>query len=350
MALIVILAAIAGEITMRFRTIAILSVLFAGMAFGQGDKGTLQGTVSDPVGVALANAPVQARNARTGTIYKATSTATGSYSLADLPGGQYDVTVTIPGLKGFERKGVAVLAAKTQQLDIRLEETTQLGTLGEDTLAIQADAKKHAPPSGPTPRMADGKPDLSGTWWSPRTVDPGKPEWLPAAVAVAKQRADNNRVDSPQARCLPSPVLRLGPVYALVQSAGMMVEISDDDSPGFHQIYIDGRAHPKDPMVGWYGHNVGHWEGDTLVIDRIGFNDVGWLDQEAHPHSEKLHVVERYRRPDLGHLETEITVEDPEVLAKPYTIKRVSDLAPTEDIFEFICPENNRDVVHLVGK
>jgi hypothetical protein len=222
---------------------------------------------------------------------------------------------------------------RRNNFDIRLEETTQLSTLGEDTLAIQADAKKHAPPSGPTPRMANGKPDLSGTWWSPRTVDPGKPEWLPAAVA--KQRADNNRVDSPPARCLPSPVLRLGPVYALVQSAGMMVEISDDDSPGFHQIYLDGRAHPKD---------------DTLVIDRIGFNDVGWLDQEAHPHSEKLHVVERYTRPDLGHLETEITVEDPEVLAKPYTMKRVSDLAPTEDIFEFICPENNRDVSHLVGK
>ena len=335
---------------MRLRTIAILSGLFAGMALGQSDKGTLQGTVSDPVGVALANAPVQAKNAGTGMIYKATSAATGRYSLADLPAGQYEVSVTIPGLKPFSRGNVAVLAAKTQPLDIRLEETTQLSTLGEDTLAIQADAKKHAPPSGPAPRMADGKPDLSGTWWSPRTVDPGKPEWLPGAVAVAKQRADNNRVDSPQARCLPSPVLRLGPVYALVQGAGMMVEISDDDSPGFHQIYIDGRAHPKDPMVGWYGHNVGHWEGDTLVIDRIGFNDRGWLDQEAHPHSEKLHVVERYRRPDLGHLETEITVEDPEVLAKPYTTKRVSDLAPTEDIFEFICPENNRDVVHLVGK
>jgi hypothetical protein len=340
---------------MRFRTIAILSVLssvgiFGTTAFGQSDKGMLQGTVLDPIGVMRANAPVQAKNAAAGTVYKATSTAKGSYSIPDLPAGKYDITVTIPGLRPFEQKGVEVLAAKTQHLDIRLQETTQLGTLGEDTLAIEADTRKHAPPSGPAPRMADGKPDLSGTWWSPRTVDPGKPEWLPSAQAVAQERAANNRKDSPQARCLPSPIIRIGPVYALVQSAGMMVLISDDDSPGFHQIYLDGRNHPKDPMPAWYGHNVGHWEGDTLVIDRIGFNESSWLDQESHPHSEKLHVVERYRRPDLGHLETEITVEDPGVLAKPYTTKRVSDLAPTEDIYEFICPENNRDIVHMVGK
>jgi hypothetical protein len=335
---------------MRFRTPAIFFVLFTATAFAQSDKGALQGTVSDPVGAVLANAPVLAKNGDTGIVYRTASTAKGSYSIANLPAGTYEITVAIGGLKPFNRKGVSVVAAKTQQLDIRLEETTQLSTLGEDALAIAADARKHAPPSGPTPRTADGKPDLSGTWWSPRTVDPGKPEWLPFAEATAKERAANNRVDSPQARCLPSPIIRLGPVYAIVQSPGLMIEISDDDSPGFHQIYLDGRAHPKDPMPAWYGHNVGHWEGDTLVVDRIGFNERSWLDQESHPHSEKLHVVERYKRPDLGHLETEITVEDPAILAKPYTTKRVSELAPTEDIYEFICPENNRDVVHLVGK
>jgi hypothetical protein len=339
---------------MRLRTSATCFVLLASLfltpVFGQSDKGAINGTVSNPVGVVLPNAPVQAKNADTGMVYKATSSATGSYTLADLPAGKYDLSVGIPGLKAFDRKGVAVSAAKTQQLDIRLEETTQLSTLGEDTLAITADAKKHAPPSGPAPRTVDGKPDLSGTWWSPRTVDPGKPEWLPSAQAVMQQRVDNNRKDSPQARCLPSAIIRLGPVYAIVQSPAMRVEISDDDSPGFHQIYLDGRHHPKDPMPAWYGHNVGHWEGDTLVVDRVGFNEQSWLDQESHPHSDKLHVTERYKRPDLGHLETEITVEDPGILAKPYTTKRVSDLAPTEDIYEFICPENNRDVQHMVGK
>ena len=340
---------------MRSRTVTVLSVFFAcfmlaGSAFGESDKGTLQGTVFNPVGVAQANAPVQAKNAATGTIYKAVSSPAGSYTLPDLPAGKYDVTVAIGGLKPYARKDVAVQAAKIQQLDIKLEENTQLSTLGEDPLAIAADAKKHAPPVGPTPRMANGKPDLSGTWWSPRTVDPGKPEFLPSAEAVAQQRAENNRKDAPQAHCLPSAIIRLGPVYAIAQSPAFMIEISDDDSPGFHQVYLDGRSHPKDPMPAWYGHNVGHWEGDTLVVDRVGFNEKSWLDQDSHPHSEKLHVIERYTRPDLGHLETEVTVDDPGILAKPWTMKRVSDLAPTEDIYEFICPENNRDVVHLVGK
>ena len=340
---------------MRSRTVAVLSIFFAcftlaGSAFGESDKGTLQGTVFDPIGVIQPNAPVQAKNAGTGTIYKAVSSPAGTYTLPDLPAGKYDVTVAIGGLKPYARKDVPVQAAKIQQLDIKLEETTQLSTLGEDSLAIAADAKKHAPPSGPAPRMANGKPDLSGTWWSPRTVDPGKPEFLPSAEAVARQRAENNRKDAPQARCLPSAIIRLGPVYAIAQSPAFMVEISDDDSPGFHQVYLDGRSHPKDPMPAWYGHNVGHWEGDTLVVDRIGFNEKSWLDQDSHPHSEKLHVIKRYTRPDLGHLETEVTVDDPGILAKPWTMKRVSDLAPTEDIYEFICPENNRDVVHLVGK
>jgi hypothetical protein len=196
----------------------------------------------------------------------------------------------------------------------------------------------------------DGKPDLSGIWWSPRTVDPGKPQFLPKAVAVAKQRAENNRIDSPQAHCLPSAATRLGPVYEMVQSPGILVVISDDDSPGFHQIYTDGRAHPKDPNPAWYGHSIGHWEGDTLIVDRVAFDPRVWLDQDAHPHSDKLHIVERYRRPDLGHLETEVTVEDPGVLVEPWTTKRVSDLAPNQEIYEFICPENNKDVQHLVGK
>jgi hypothetical protein len=158
---------------MRLQRSAVFFVLFAATAFGQSDKGAIQGTVSDPVGAAQANAPVQAKNAESGKIYKATSTATGSYSLTDLPAGKYDVTVAIGGLKGFARNGVGVEAAKMQKLDIRLEEGTQLSTLGEDALGIAADAKKHAPPAGPAPRMGDGKPDLSGTWWSPRTVDPG---------------------------------------------------------------------------------------------------------------------------------------------------------------------------------
>ena len=181
-------------------------------------------------------------------------------------------------------------------------------------------------------------------------VDPGKPEWLPFAEKIAKERTANNRKDAPKARCLPSPLLFVGPLYEFVQSKSILVEISDDDSPGFHQIYLDGRGHPKEPDPLWYGHSIGHWEGDTLVVDRVNFFEDVWLDQGNHPHTDKLHIVERYRRPDLGHLETEITVEDPGILAKPWTLKQVADLAPKEEIREFMCEEGNTDVPHMVGR
>jgi hypothetical protein len=246
-------------------------------------------------------------------------------------------------------KGVIVKATLALKLDIRLGDTTQLNTLGEDRLRITADDQRHHPPTGPTPRTYGGKPDLSGVWWNPDTVDPGKPEFLPAAIAVQKQRLDANSKDSPQARCLPSAALRNGPLWEFVQSKDFLIYISDDESPGFHQIYLDGRGHPSDPNPAWYGHSIGSWDGDTLVVDRVAFDPRVWLDVESHPHSDQLHIIERYHRPNLGHLEIEITVEDPGVLAKPWTQKRVADLAH-EEIFEYICQENNRDVVHMVGK
>jgi len=173
--------------------------------------GSISGTVYDPFGRGLPNAPVQAKDAVSGTVFKGTSSASGSYALKDLPAGTYNVTVSIPALKAFSRNGLKVADAQTVALDIHIEETSQLSTLGEDTLAITADANKHAPPAGPTPRMKDGKPDLSGIWWRPTTVDNGKQEFLPNAVAVAKEREETNRKDSPQAHCLPEPSCGWGP-------------------------------------------------------------------------------------------------------------------------------------------
>ena len=316
---------------------------------GQAISGSITGTITDPADAAVEGAMVMATtNPSTGT-HRAVSDKDGKYSLPGLPPGAYDLQVTASAMQAFSKKAVAVQVGAPVHLDIRLDYNTQLGTLGEDRLTVEADAKRHHPPAGPTPRTSDGKPDLSGVYWSPRTTDTGLPEFLPAAQAVAKERLDNNRKDTPQAQCLPSAVLRWGPLVELVQSKQFLVIISDDDYPGFHQIYLDGRPHPPDPYE-WYGHNTGHWDGDTLVVDRVGFNDRVWLDQDLHPHSDKLHVVERYRRPDLGHLEIQITVDDPGVVAKPYTIKRVADLAPDQEIHEYICNENNQDVGHMVGK
>ena len=327
-----------------------LFVALSAAAAAQDKTGAIHGKVVDPDGVAVQSVAVRATNTKTGATVSATTGRDGSYTLNALSAGAYDIAVSADTMANFSRKGVAVDASQTVALEIRMQFNTQLGTLGEDRVAFKTNMERHRPPSGPTPRTKDGKPDLSGVWWTPTTIDSGSPQFLPAAEAVAEQRRAVNNKESPQAHCLPSNATRFGPLFQFVQSQDYLIMISDDDSPGFHQVYLDGRGHPADPNPAWYGHNIGHWEGDTLVVDRVGFHERVWLDQPAHPHSEKLHIVERYRRPDLGHLESEVTVDDPGVLAKPYTMKRVADLAQGYEIYEFICPENERDVRHMVGK
>jgi len=166
-----------------------------------------------------------------------------------------------------------------------------------------------------------------------------------------KQRAENNSKDNPSARCLPESLLKNAPMSRFAQTSSVLVMIIEDEVPGSRVVFLDGRSHPKDMDPAWTGHSTGKWEGETLVVDRAGFNDKTWLDGDGRPHTEMLHIVDRYRRPDLGHLEIQTTIEDPGALAKPWTLRKVADLAPAGDeVIEFICAENNKDVEHMVGK
>jgi hypothetical protein len=322
--------------------------LFVFSVWGQTNS-ALSGSVRDSSGIAVEAATVRAKNTQTQSMSTSVTSSEGSYKFSDLPPGVYDISITgVTAMSNFERKNV-VVESKPGVLDIRMDYNTQLGTLGEDRINLSVDARRHKPPAGPTPRTKDGKPDLSGVWWRPNDLSGGGPQFLPAADAIARERRDRNSKDSPQARCLPGAVLRFGPLFQMVQSDDYLVIINDDESPGFHVVYLNS-GHPEDPNPAWYGHNTAQWDGDTLVLDRVAFDERIWLDQAGHPHSPKLHVVERYRRPDLGHLESEIIVDDPGVLTKPYTIKRVAELAQGYNISEFICAENERDVQHMVGK
>jgi hypothetical protein len=202
--------------------------------------------------------------------------------------------------------------------------------------------------------MPDGKPDLSGFWSlvpADASAEAEQPEGLPWAEAVVKERIANDLRDMPTARCLPSGVTQTAGQGKFVQTPILLVILSE--FPGnTRQIFLDGRMHPNKLEPTWLGHSIGRWEGDALVVDTVGFNDKSWLGVilNPYPHTEMLHVVERYRRPDLAHLELEMTVQDPGAFKKPWVVRRTATLDPTNEIMEYICNENEKDLKHLVDK
>ena len=133
--------------------------------------------------------------------------------------------------------------------------------------------------------------------------------------------------------------------YQLVQAPKVLVMLYEGEFP--RQVYMDGRRHPKDPSPTWLGHSIGRWEGDTLVVDTVGFNGKVWVGMPGLPSSEMLHITERYTRPDMGHLEVEITVDDPGAYVKPWKVKKTSALAQDYELMEFICNEGERDLQHI---
>src|SRR5665213_2540661 len=330
---------------MRFALI----ICCASLSFGQ-NAGTITGTVSNLPGEAVANVAVQAVNSATNAIYKAASSANGVYTLPQLPSGAYEVSVVAQGFNPFVQKNITLAATQTLRLDIHLVDY-QLDTLG-DGREFRIDlTSPHATPSGPTPHTPDGKPDFSGVWYAQRPVDPGKPEPLPWVEALLRERAANNSKDAPGAHCLTRGVTAAGALfpYKLIQTPTLLVMLFEDDIPSHRQVFLDGRGHPKDPNPSWMGHSIGRWEGDVLVIDTVGFNDRSWPDPQGHPHTEQMRVTERLRRPDLGHLEIQFTIDDPGAYKKPWTMKRVADLDPGDAVGEYVC-ENNKDPEHMVGK
>jgi len=337
--------------------------LAANLLAQQVATGGIAGTITDPDGRALGRIPVQVANVATKVVYRATSSAIGEYSIAQVPAGTYQLTteVSTAAFRPFVRDNLQITPGQTVKLNIQLEEGIALNTLGDGRDFFQVRGSGLAPPAGAAPRMQDGKPDLSGYWaaggFGPGAIllgaqsDLGAPEFQDWAAGLSRKRLADNLRDLPSARCLPGGIVATvtnGTPERVVQTSGLLVMFSEGQIP--RQIFLNGRSHPRDPNPTWLGHSVGRWEGDTLVVDSIGFNDKTWLDLNGHPHTEMLHLVERYRRPDLGHLELELTVDDPGALKKPWIIKRTYNLDPKEDIMEAVCLENEKDAQHLFGK
>jgi hypothetical protein len=211
------------------------------------------------------------------------------------------------------------------------------------------------PVSGPLPRTADGKPDLTGVWVGGLPVgnmSQGLPkgETMPLLPEAKKIMAAHQAKDDPQAQCLPVPPPRFTPypwrVVVTPTHAFFLYEMYN-----YRQVFLDGRKHPPadeiDPK--WYGHSIGWWEGDTLVVDTVGFNGKIWLDNFGHITTDQLHVVERYTRTDLGNMRIQMTITDPGAYSRPFTVSGAARLMPKDELIEYVCNENNQDLPFLVG-
>jgi hypothetical protein len=213
--------------------------------------------------------------------------------------------------------------------------------------------------SAPAPRSADGKPDLSGVWM---VANPGslfyiagdlKPEEVqPWAAALLKQREANYRNDTDGINCLPpGPKAGIGVgnlPFRIVQTPGLIALLYEYQTI-YRLIFTNGRALPKDPNPTWMGYSAGTWNGDTLIVTTIGYNDRTSLDLAGHPHTEALRMTERYRRVDYGHIDLQVTFDDPKAYTRPWTQAVKLDLMPDGDLIEYVC-ENERDKPHLIGK
>jgi hypothetical protein len=206
--------------------------------------------------------------------------------------------------------------------------------------------------TAPTPRTRDGKPDLSGVWerWNDHYYNNVGADLKPADVkpwaqALFQRRLADFAVDSMETQCLP-----LGPAaltdsdpVKFIQTPSLIVILLEDLT--YRQIHMDGRKLPKDPNPSWMGYSVGRWDRDTLVVESSGFTERAWLDYGGHPHTEALRVTERYRRRDFGHLDIEVTFDDPGAYARPWTVSVPMELYPDTELLEEVCKENEKSLV-----
>ncbi|HUQ53988.1 MAG TPA: hypothetical protein VM692_17295 [Gammaproteobacteria bacterium] len=228
--------------------------------------------------------------------------------------------------------------------------------------------------TAPAPKGRARKPDLSGVWLADSEPLPQEagltiegdmpfPRYMvnvladvpfeqaplqPWAAELFQKRLQSGGTDDPVAHCKPTglPLLNTAPVpFKLVQMPDLVVLLYEENSV-FRQIFLDGRKPVDDPVPQALGYSTGRWEGRELVVDTVGFSDRHWLDAMGHPLTEQLHLVERFRRPDAGHLEIETTIDDKGAYTKPFTYTVKLTLIPDDDLLEYFCTDNEKDSQH----
>lgn len=231
--------------------------------------------------------------------------------------------------------------------------------LNQPTAGIPRTADGKPNLSATAPKASDGKPDLSGLWrlgveigiGANITAELPPGDIQPWVAALSRQRLGDFGKDDPEITgCRPGGprhITRAG-LAKIIQTPELIVILYEDLA--YRQIFLDGRRIPADPNPNWMGYSVGHWDGDTLVVESAGFNDRTWLDFAGHAHTEALRMTERYRRRDFGHLDLQVTLDDPKAYAKPWTVSAGGSLAADTELLEYVCSENEKDQRHLIGR
>jgi hypothetical protein len=206
-----------------------------------------------------------------------------------------------------------------------------------------------APP--PIPRLANGSPDLSGVWDRPYVPDmtrsgrnqTGFPELPFTPTGLTEWTSYDAANGDYTGSCMPFGFTRsINSPYPLqIVQSSVTVALLFEQNTWFHVVPTDNRSHPKEPEPTWFGHSVGRWDGDTLVVDTIGFNGYTKLDTVGHPHSDRLHLVQTFRMTDRDHIAYVVTIEDPEIYVRPWTNQRQFTRSAGE-LIEYSCEENNK--------
>ncbi len=223
-----------------------------------------------------------------------------------------------------------------------------------------------------TPRGPGGRVDLSGIWAAEcgvyglddcftrsaffdlaRDVKPEDVQMTPWAAAIQAQRAKRDHVDDPYGVCMPPGVPRIdygGGPFKILQTPSVTAFLYETlVGMIFRQVFTDGRQLPRTPEPTWLGNSVGGWDGDSFVVETNGLKDGGWIDTaKAHPNSDALHVTERFRRVDFGHMNLTITIDDPKAYVKPWTATVKLRLLPDTDLIESFCDDHEHTMPHRV--
>jgi uncharacterized protein DUF3471 len=204
--------------------------------------------------------------------------------------------------------------------------------------------------SAPAPQTPDGKPDLSGLWHAGAKYESDfKPSdaqtW---AQTKSRERDANPAADSWGILCLPpGPMIMFSGPLKIIQTSRAITVLYEVPN-NFRQIFTDGRTLPKDPNPTWQGYSVGRWDGETFVAETSGLNEKSWVGRPGYPHTEALRVTERYRRRDIGHIDVQMTFDDPKTFSRPWTISTELLFDADTEMLEFVCNENEKDRQHFV--